>query len=65
MYMLVFEYADGGSLSKYLKKNFKKLTGGNKLQLAKEIVKGVHCLHSEGIIHRDLVIDKGRIGFMT
>ena len=53
--MLVCEYADGGSLSNYLETNFENLTGNDKLRLAKEIVNGVMCLHSEGIIHRDLV----------
>ena len=62
-YILVFGYADGGSLSNYLEMNFRRLTGDDKLRLAKEIVNGVMCLHSEGIIHRDLVSSLGRLKY--
>ena len=31
------------------------MTGNDKLRFAKEITKGVMCLHKMGIIHRDLV----------
>ena len=50
------EYADGGSLRKYLKENFNSLTWENKYKLAYELACAVSCLHGEGIIHRDLVI---------
>ena len=33
-HLLVMEYADGGSLRNYLKKNFKELTWENKYKLA-------------------------------
>ncbi|EXX63784.1 uncharacterized protein OCT59_024453 [Rhizophagus irregularis] len=53
-YLLVMEYADGGSLSNYLKKNFEKLTWENILKLAYQLASAVSCLHDQGIIHRDL-----------
>jgi serine/threonine protein kinase len=53
--MLVMEYADGGSLRNYLKKNFSKLTWDDKLNMAYQLAYAISCLHDEGIIHRDLV----------
>jgi serine/threonine protein kinase len=50
------EYADGGSLRQYLKKNFDKLTWNNKLQFAYQLACAVFCLHNENIVHSDLVI---------
>lgn len=54
-YLLVMEYANGGSLRSYLKKNFSKLTWNDKYNLAYQLACAVSCLHDEGIIHRDLV----------
>jgi serine/threonine protein kinase len=56
-YFLVFEYADGGSLRNYLKKNFETLDWCDKHTIAYQISCAVSCLHEEGIIHCDLVID--------
>ena len=50
------EYADGGSLQSYLKENFNKLEWNEKYQLAFQLASAVECMHSEGIIHCDLVI---------
>jgi serine/threonine protein kinase len=50
------EYADGGTLRNYLKKNFNSLTWNDKYQLAYQLACAVSCLHGEGIVHRDLVI---------
>ena len=55
-YLLVMEYADGGSLRSYLNKNFNYLTWENKHNLAYQLASAVLCLHNEGIVHRDLVI---------
>ena len=55
-YLLIMEYADGGSLKQYLKKNFSNLSRENKYGLAYQLAYAVLCLHNEGIIHRDLVI---------
>ncbi|CAB4381913.1 unnamed protein product [Rhizophagus irregularis] len=53
-YMLVMEYADDGSLRNYLKKNFHNLTWNDKYNLAYQLASAVLCLHSKGIVHRDL-----------
>ncbi|CAB4379597.1 unnamed protein product [Rhizophagus irregularis] len=53
-YLLVMEYADNGTLRKYLKVNLEKLTWNDKFNLAFQLVCAVSCLHNEGIVHRDL-----------
>ncbi|CAB4438762.1 unnamed protein product [Rhizophagus irregularis] len=53
-YLLVIEYADGGTLRDYLKNNFRKLTWDDKYSLAYQLACSVLCLHDEGIVHRDL-----------
>ncbi|RHZ83844.1 hypothetical protein Glove_87g84 [Diversispora epigaea] len=53
-YTLVLEYANGGTLRDHLKSNFEKLEWSDKLNLAKQIVKAIEHLHSNGIIHGDL-----------
>jgi serine/threonine protein kinase len=50
------EYADGGSLQNYLKRNFSKLTWNDKYNLAYQLTCAVLCLHNEEIMHCDLVI---------
>ena len=50
------EYADGGSLKKYLKENFKNLNWEDKYKLGYQLASAVSCLHGEEIVHRDLVI---------
>ena len=55
--MLVIEYADSGTLRNYLKKNFHTMNWDDKYRLAYQIATAVECLHNEGIIHRDLVIE--------
>ncbi|UZO02670.1 uncharacterized protein OCT59_021149 [Rhizophagus irregularis] len=53
-YRLVLEYADGGTLRSYLKKNFNKLTWDDKYNMAYQLSCAVSCLHNEKIVHRDL-----------
>ncbi|GBC40468.2 kinase-like domain-containing protein [Rhizophagus irregularis DAOM 181602=DAOM 197198] len=53
-YMLVMEYADGGSLRNYLKNNFNKLIWSDKYLMAYQLASAVSCLHVEGVVHRDL-----------
>jgi serine/threonine protein kinase len=55
-YMFVMEYADGGTLRDYLKKNFDILTWNDSLNLALQLACAVSRLHDEGIVHLDLVI---------
>ena len=51
----MIEYAENGTLRKYLKENFENLTWDKKFNLAFQLVYAVSCLHDEGIVHRDLV----------
>ncbi|POG70972.1 kinase-like domain-containing protein [Rhizophagus irregularis DAOM 181602=DAOM 197198] len=53
-FMIVMEYADGGSLRNYLKLNFSTLIWDNKYQFAYQISKALECLHNEEILHCDL-----------
>ncbi|RGB31567.1 kinase-like domain-containing protein, partial [Rhizophagus diaphanus] len=53
-YWLVMEYADGGTLRSYLKKNFGGLTWENKYNLAYQLACAVLYLHDKGVAHRDL-----------
>jgi serine/threonine protein kinase len=53
--LLVLEYADGGTLGKYLIENARAIKWECQLRFAKEIASGILCLHDNEIIHRDLV----------
>jgi serine/threonine protein kinase len=53
-YSLVLEYADGGTLGKYLE-NAITLKSEVQLKFAKEIASAILCLHANDIIHRDIV----------
>src|SRR3954454_9836211 len=55
-YLLVMEYANGGTLRNYLKRDFNILTWDNKFSLAYQLACALSCLHDERIVHRDLVI---------
>ena len=54
-YLLVLEYADSGTLRKYLKNKSKIFEWKNQLKFAKETASAILCLHENGILHRDLV----------
>jgi serine/threonine protein kinase len=54
-YIMVLEYANEGNFRDYLKKKFDSLQWENKIQMALDITCGLKCLHSNDIIHRDLV----------
>lgn len=54
--MLVMEYADSGTLRRYLKENFYSLTWNDKSVIAYQLAFAVSCLHDENIAHGDLVI---------
>lgn len=53
--MLVTQFADGGDLRNYLKKNSKNLTWEDKKRLAYQIADGLNYLHNEQVLHKDLV----------
>ena len=54
-YSLVLEYADGGTLEKYLRENATTFKWESQLKFANEIASAILCLHDHKIIHRDLV----------
>ncbi|CAB4387502.1 unnamed protein product [Rhizophagus irregularis] len=53
-YLLVMEYADSGTLRKYLSEHFEHLTWNNKLNLALQLANSITYLHDKEIVHRDL-----------
>ncbi|GBB85040.1 hypothetical protein RclHR1_11600005 [Rhizophagus clarus] len=52
-YILVMEYADGGDLRNYLRKNFVNITWMEKLMILQNITEGLHAIHKKNFIHRD------------
>ena len=55
-YSLILEYADGGTLSKFLSGHFLELDWNDKCQLAYQLASAVEHIHVYDVIHRDLVI---------
>ncbi|GBC03027.1 hypothetical protein RclHR1_04940007 [Rhizophagus clarus] len=53
-YMMVLQYANQGNLREYLKKNFDSLKWSDKIKMALDITRGLKCLHSRKIVHRNL-----------
>jgi len=54
-YLMVFDYADNGSLRKYLSTPTIKLDWPTNCQLGLDIVNGLRYIHRVGILHKDLV----------
>ena len=54
---MVLEYANEGNLRDYLgnKERFDSFQWKDKIQMALDITCGLKCLHSNDIVHRDLV----------
>ncbi len=52
---MVLEYANEGNLRDYLKNRFFTLNWNKKIEMALDITRGLMCLHSENIIHSNLV----------
>ena len=55
-YVMVFEYADGGSLRRYLSDTSVELDWLTRLNLSINIIDGLRYLHGLDILHKDLVI---------
>jgi serine/threonine protein kinase len=55
-YLLIMEYADGGTLHSYLMGHFHKLDWNDKFRLAIQLANAISCIHNEDIVHGDLVI---------
>ncbi|CAB5386230.1 unnamed protein product [Rhizophagus irregularis] len=53
-YLLVKEYAEGGTLCNYLEAKFFSLNWGDKYGLALQLSNAINCLHENGIVHKDL-----------
>ncbi|CAB4442911.1 unnamed protein product [Rhizophagus irregularis] len=52
-HMLIMEYASGGNLHSYLKKNFINIKWITKLAILCQISDGLKTIHQENFIHRD------------
>ena len=55
-YIVVLEYASGGSLRNYLDTNYDKLNWENKIKSLWRIADGLREIHKKELIHRDLHI---------
>jgi serine/threonine protein kinase len=53
-YAMVLEYADGGSLRKYLDANYNRLNWESKIGYLHNIITGLAFIHLNNLIHRDL-----------
>ena len=54
-HLMVFDYADNGSLRKYLSTPAVKLDWPANCRLGLDIVNGLRYIHKAGILHKDLV----------
>ena len=55
-FFIVMQYADGGSLSRLLRKRG-RLRYSYALRMAEQIASGLECAHQNGIVHRDVKPD--------
>ena len=52
-YLIVFQYANRGDLSKFLREHFSELIWQNKLEQLKDISNDLHLIHEAKLTHRD------------
>ena len=52
--MMVMQYVKNGSMSQYLKSNYNELSLYNKLELFRDIARGLIDIHNKGFVHKDL-----------
>jgi serine/threonine protein kinase len=55
-YMMVLDYAEGGSLRNYLDKRHSELNWYEKISCLQNAIVGLKCIHEKELIHRDLHI---------
>ncbi len=55
-YLLIFDYADSGTLATYLHKHSNELNWNDKFQLTFQLASAVKFIHEFGVIHCNLVI---------
>ncbi|RHZ49474.1 hypothetical protein Glove_520g15 [Diversispora epigaea] len=63
---MVLQYAKDGDLRTYLQTNFEKLDWKIKINMAKDIARGLYCIHEAKIVHKDLhskniLVHEGRL----
>ena len=68
-YYIIMEYINGGGLSdclkKYMEKHGKAFPEDIVQHLMRQIIGGIHYIHSKKIIHRDLKLDNIMVNFDT
>src|SRR5947209_1619820 len=52
-YILVMRYAEDGSLTDYITKEFKNLKWEHKIEILYSIISGLNIIHQEKLVHRD------------
>src|SRR5207248_4317359 len=52
-YILVMRYANDGSLTDYITKNFKILKWKDKIKILYSIISGLNTIHQEQLVHHD------------
>ncbi|GBC02159.1 hypothetical protein RclHR1_04490005 [Rhizophagus clarus] len=62
-YIMVLEYAIGGSFNSYLVKNYENFNWFNGLKVLRDIINGLYEIHQKQMVHRDFHI--GNILFMS
>jgi serine/threonine protein kinase len=55
-YMMVLDYAEGGSLRNYLDESCNELYWDKKIDYLNDTIVGLKCIHEKELIHRDLHI---------